>query len=371
MEYDKKVHRNFEPIDIIYKPTKDIEIEPLCYFSTDIAVAYSTYYTHGNCKKRSSRVQSCHYCNHYFVQSPLRFEKHLKQCSEKPGIIYNFNNQSLISYEDNFKSKGDLPFTIYFDFETTVPTDNCLDPEEKKMFLVSYVIIVAFHPHLTELVNRRIIVNRSFAHELEELTTISYLSTEQLNFTDQYLINMLKDYASHVFKKKCKNSLARMFSVESALVKKTLLKWFNAKFKRRVTILNPIQKMKYKSKNKVDWQKSECVICKFPLKLDISKFDKPKITYGDYIVRFEYKFLRNIFSIEQLVSAKQITSLQNYYEFFKEYIDICIGLLAFLNSNQKIFINDATENFVQEEFADETLPEIKNTIQKTEIKNAL
>ena len=204
MEYDKKVHRNFEPIDIIYKPTKDIEIEPLCYFSTDIAVAYSTYYTHGNCKKRSSRVQSCHYCNHYFVHSPLRFEKHLKQCSGKPGIIYNFNNQSLISYEDNFKSKGDLPFTIYFDFETMVPTDNCLDPEEKKMFVVSYVIIVAFHPHLTELVNRRIIVNRSFAHELEELTTISYLSTEQLNFTDQYLINMLKDYASHVLKKNVK-----------------------------------------------------------------------------------------------------------------------------------------------------------------------
>ena len=37
-----------------------------------------------------------------------------------------------------------LPFAIYFDFEMTAPTDNCLDPEQKKMFLVSYVMIHAF-----------------------------------------------------------------------------------------------------------------------------------------------------------------------------------------------------------------------------------
>ena len=42
-----------------------------------------------------------------------------------------------------------------------------------------------------------------------------------------------------------------------------------------------------------------------------------------------------------------------------------------MNGNQRNFINESTENFVQEEFPDETIPEIKNTIQKTEIKNAL
>ena len=54
----------------------------------------------------------------------------------------------MISYKDNFNAKGDIPFLIYFDFETTAPTDNCLDPEQKKMFVVSYVMIVAFHPEL-------------------------------------------------------------------------------------------------------------------------------------------------------------------------------------------------------------------------------
>ena len=56
----------------------------------------------------------------------------MKNCSGKPGVIYNFSNQSLISYEDNFKAKGDIPFVAYFDFETAAPTDNCLDPEQKK-----------------------------------------------------------------------------------------------------------------------------------------------------------------------------------------------------------------------------------------------
>ena len=82
--------------------------------------------------KRADKVQSCHYCNHFFAHNQKKFERHLKHCSGKPGVIYNFTNQSLVSYEDNFKAKDDLPFCIYFDFETTVSTDNCLGPEQKK-----------------------------------------------------------------------------------------------------------------------------------------------------------------------------------------------------------------------------------------------
>ena len=32
LEYKKKQRKLFKPIDIIYKPTKRIEIEPLCFF---------------------------------------------------------------------------------------------------------------------------------------------------------------------------------------------------------------------------------------------------------------------------------------------------------------------------------------------------
>ena len=72
----------------------------------------------------------------------------MKNCSGKPGVVYIFNNQCLISYQDNFHTKGGVTFVVYFDFKTTVPTDNCLDPEQKKIFIVSYVMIVAFYPAL-------------------------------------------------------------------------------------------------------------------------------------------------------------------------------------------------------------------------------
>ena len=32
IEHEKKQRKLFKPIDIIYKPTKSIEIEPLCFF---------------------------------------------------------------------------------------------------------------------------------------------------------------------------------------------------------------------------------------------------------------------------------------------------------------------------------------------------
>ena len=66
-----------------------------------------------------------------------RQKRHMEICSGVPGVIHNFNAQSLISFEDNFQAKGDLFFVIYFDFETRAPTDNCFDPQQKTMFVVS------------------------------------------------------------------------------------------------------------------------------------------------------------------------------------------------------------------------------------------
>ena len=84
----------------------------------------------------------------------------------------------MISFQDSFISKGDLSIVLYFDFETTAPTDNIFDPEQKKMFVVSYVLIVAFHQALNL---NRIIIQRSYLHSLEELTTIKYLNDDQKN----------------------------------------------------------------------------------------------------------------------------------------------------------------------------------------------
>ena len=51
---------------------------------------------------------------------------------------------------------------------------------------------------------------------------------------------------------------------------------------------------------------------------------------------------------------------------------ICIGLLALLNNfNGNDYVNFATEEFVEDKFSGGDAHEIKNTINWTEIKNAL
>ena len=77
---------------------------------------------------------------------------------------------------------------------------------------------------------------------------LNYLTREQITYIERHLINMLRDIAFEVTKRKCRNILGQMFSIESALAKKTLLKWFNLKFKRQFEKLKPFKKWDLKGK---------------------------------------------------------------------------------------------------------------------------
>ena len=144
----------------------------------------------------------------------------MENCSGVPGVIYNFNTQSWISFEDNFRAKDDLPFVIYFDFETTAATDNCFDPEQKTMFVVSYVMIVAFHP---DLKIDKIIIQRSYAHAIEQLTSLDYFSQDQIKFINKELVRQLKDIAFDVSKRKCKKTMGKCFALNADWLRKLYL----------------------------------------------------------------------------------------------------------------------------------------------------
>ena len=84
------------------------------------------------------------------------------------------------------------------------------------------------------------------------------------------------------------------------------------------------------------------------------------MTFVDFVIRYEHKFLRNIYTVEELQRLENIQSFKNYYQIFEKYIKICIGLLALLNScNRHDFLNDSTEDFVEENFPDNDVREIK------------
>lgn len=49
--------------------------------------------------------------------------------------------------------------------------------QNKKMLVMFYVLIVAFHP---ELNLRKIFIQKSYGHSLQQLTTIDYLTNNQI-----------------------------------------------------------------------------------------------------------------------------------------------------------------------------------------------
>ena len=139
LEQSKKIMRKFITIEIIYKPVKNCNEVINCYFSNKINLAFRSTFSENGILRHGTAFK-CHFCSNYYGRKD-KYDRHLDSCTGKPGYIYNFNTQSLVTFVENLKYKSDIPLTAYIDFKTTVPTDNCLDPENVKTFAVSYAII--------------------------------------------------------------------------------------------------------------------------------------------------------------------------------------------------------------------------------------
>ena len=276
----------------------------------------------------------------------------------------------MLTFEENLKFKRNVPLTIYIDFETTAPTNDCLDPETRKMNAVSYVIIFAFHPQLEM---KRIIIERSFGHSLQKLTTIDYLTAEQLKFKDTTTLKQLRDCAFSVASKKNKIVISEMFSTEIKFATDCLLSWFNSKYKNENLQLSIERKREYKIKNPVNWQTNKCWICDFPLHISptILNVSKDKMSYGDFITEKEHKFLRNIFSKKELDGCDAIKNIESFHENFCKFLQIVVYAQECINSMKEFsecfydelinFCNDYCKDCIE-------FIELKEKISDIEIK---
>ena len=206
------------------------------------------------------------------------------------------------------------------------------------------------------------------------MTSVNYLSREQFEFRHLELIKQLYDQAIRVLKKISDNELAIMFNIELAFLKKTLLKWFNKK------VAPPFKRLDDKIIREYEkefcWsQERKCAICKMSLCPIFSSASTPnnEMYYGDFIIRYEYAFLKNIFSEEQLQNSNDLKSLDSYYKMFEEFIDLSIQIYRILN-NSNLKISDISINardFIENNFSDCDIELIKEEIFETDIKNAL
>ena len=71
-------------------------------------------------------------------------KKHFTICAAREGITHSFDNGQIITFQDNFKYLGDVPFTVYFDFETTTGDSVFFLSENVHCELLSNLFISSF-----------------------------------------------------------------------------------------------------------------------------------------------------------------------------------------------------------------------------------
>ena len=309
-----KEKKDFIPIDIVYKRTLNDQKPIECFFALKIEMAYNAIIElvrQGKKNLSHRKPKQRHYCENGFIKSEEKMQEHLSCCSGKAGFNYVFDNGKILNYQDNYGKIGDLPFTIYYDFETTTGSVAFFDA---KMFVISYFIIAAFHP---ELNIPRIVIYRSYdqhpdalkspAHfqkhkvlELNEETKLNFRENDpQANETlcclcDFPLNPRLKNgWAKHVFKAEffflenifSQKQLAKMgidnFEVYSEKLNKILenLDQFCASINREGDsdvheIIQKIKKSKYLNKMKKNPPKKKKLVFCIVLQLDFYRQTK-------------------------------------------------------------------------------------------------
>ena len=198
-----------------------------------------------------------------------------------------------------------------------------------------------------------------------------------MSFIDIMLVKQLNDIAQELSRRKCKNALGQVFSIETALIKKTLLKRFNKKIKSQYLELDLLIKNQFERKHPIDRQKDKCVICKLLLKMDPLGYNilNSELSYGDFFIRYEYKFLRNIYSDSEIAESPQICTLQNYYVAYQKFIKICLSLVVLLGGSHVTKDEDQFDidlkDFLQEKYPETDLEELRSKIDSVEIKNII
>ena len=367
LEFDNEIRREFTPVDIIYKPVIKLQAILNCFFTDHLHLAYKAVYneTIDWTKLRTSCAFQCYFCGKFWTRK-TKLTTHMKNCVGKPGFVYNFQTRNLLTFEENIKFKRDVPLTTYINFETTAPTDCCLDPESNKMNVISYVIILAFHPKLQL---PRIIIERSFGHSLEKLCQIDYLTSEQLNYKDLVTLKQLRDCALAVHEKTNKLAISEMFCTEIKFATNCLLKWYQNKYKNFE--LSMASKNEFERENPIDWQNGECVVCRFPLDATPTTFENEKMSYRDFIIKKEHMFLRNIFSKEELSKSIALNTFESFHKHFIEFLEIVIfleegisKLLHFSDCSYPTLIR-----FIQKHLSEfDSFEQVKEDIEIVEIK---
>ena len=104
-----------------------------------------------------------------------------------------------------------------------------------------------------------------------------------------------------------------MCSTETKFAGDCLIKCFNKKFKSKNLELSNDVKRKYEIEHPIDSIEGRRCICKFPLKINPTNFNATteQMSYANFVIFKEHKFLKNIFSERELSSTDSLKNMEN------------------------------------------------------------
>ena len=184
-------------------------------------------------------------------------------------------------------------------------------------------------------------------------------------------LKQLRDCALSVTTRKNELPISEMFSTELKFASECLINWFNWKYKNQNLQLSNETKRNYEIENPINWESDRCHLCNFPLHINPTVLDasKEKMSYGDFIIQKEHKFLRNIFSEEELLSSNTIKNIESFHENFSKFLQIVVYLQNSINSMKECFY-DKLNDYCRDNYNDcVDFIELKEKISDVQIKS--
>ena len=93
-----------------------------CYFNEKLDIAFRTSFNEAS-KIKHSMAWQYYFCWNYYCRKD-KYDCHVENCTVRPGYVYHFNTQSLLTFEELFTFPLEInPITFNTDEKTMSYTD--------------------------------------------------------------------------------------------------------------------------------------------------------------------------------------------------------------------------------------------------------
>ena len=223
---------------------------------------------------------------------------------------------------------------------------------DAKMYVVSYCIIIAFHPDLNL---PRLYIYQSYDQSDDDLTSLHHFEVVQRIFfyfrenCNLKTLKQLQNTTLAVKNKKDNRALAEMFSIKLKFTVDCLKFWYKRNLKQ-------IELDEYVRDEFIrNTPKKTCCICDFPIK------SRTENGWFNHVCKAEYLFLEYIFSTKEMYQMG-ISNFNIYYYKINKILDSFDDFCEDLEHERKISLVEEKPN----PQLDDTIKQIKNIKVKGE-----